>query len=136
MAYGSDANETKDSQTGRSPPAAPGRGGDPTALTARQALALATIGGARCLGREDDLGTLETGKLADIALWRLDDVDHADIGDPVAALVLCSTPTVDTLIVGGQPVVEGGELRTGSITEIAADARTASRTLLRRAGVI
>ena len=44
--------------------------------------------GARCLGREDELGSLEAGKLADVALWRLDGLDHAGIADPVAALVL------------------------------------------------
>ena len=62
--------------------------GGPAALTAREALALATIGGARCLGRADELGSLEAGKLADVALWRVDDLGHAGIADPVAALVL------------------------------------------------
>lgn len=112
----------------------PGRGGDPTALTARQALAIATMGGARCLGRADELGSLEPGKLADIALWRIDDVGHAGIADPLAALVFGATPGVDTLIVHGRPVVEGGELRTASTAEIAAAARTESERLLRRAG--
>ena len=46
-------------------------------MTARGALALATIDGARCLGRDDELGSLEPGKLADVALWRLDGLDHA-----------------------------------------------------------
>ena len=47
--------------------------GGPLALTARQSLQLATIGGARCLGRQDrELGSLEVGKLADLALWRVD----------------------------------------------------------------
>ena len=57
-------------------------------MTAREALALATIDGARCLGRDDELGSLEPGKLADVALWRLDGLGHAGIDDPVAALVL------------------------------------------------
>jgi cytosine/adenosine deaminase-related metal-dependent hydrolase len=53
--------------------------GGPKALTVRQALELATIHGARCLGREGEIGSLEPGKLADVALWRLDDVRHEGI---------------------------------------------------------
>ena len=51
--------------------------GGPQALTAREALTLGTIHGARCLGRDAEIGSLEPGKLADVALWRLDGVDHA-----------------------------------------------------------
>ena len=46
-------------------------------MTRAEALELGTLHGARCLGRDDELGTLEVGKLADIVLWRLDDLDHA-----------------------------------------------------------
>jgi cytosine/adenosine deaminase-related metal-dependent hydrolase len=104
--------------------------GGPAALTARQALALGTSGGARCLGRQDELGSLEPGKLADVALWRLDDLGHADVADPVAALVLGPPARVELLLVGGQAVVEGGELCTGSERELAAAALAASRRLL------
>ena len=48
---------------------------------------MGTIGGARCLGREAEIGSLEVGKLADVALWDLDGLGHAGIADPVAALV-------------------------------------------------
>src|SRR5262249_58703302 len=51
--------------------------GGPGGMTARRALELATIHGARCLGRAAEIGSLEPGKLADIALWRLDDLGHA-----------------------------------------------------------
>lgn len=110
--------------------------GGPGALTARQALTLGTIGGARCLGRADELGSLEPGKLADVALWRLDGLGHADIADPVAALVLGPPASVELLLVGGRVVVEGGELRTGSEQDIARQARAASRRLLDLAGAI
>jgi cytosine/adenosine deaminase-related metal-dependent hydrolase len=93
--------------------------GGPQAMTAREALALGTIHGARCLGRADEIGSLEPGKLADIALWRLDDLGHAGIADPVAALVLGPPPSVELLLVGGRPVVEHGELLTGDEAEIA-----------------
>jgi cytosine/adenosine deaminase-related metal-dependent hydrolase len=92
--------------------------GGPEALTARQALALGTIGGARCLGRAGELGSLEPGKLADVALWRIDDLGHAGMDDPVAALVFGPPATVDLLLVGGRPVVERGELRTADEREL------------------
>jgi cytosine/adenosine deaminase-related metal-dependent hydrolase len=106
--------------------------GGPAAMTARQALALATIDGARCLGREDEIGTLEAGKIADVALWRLDTLDHAGIEDPVAALVLGRPQQVDTLLVGGRPVVESGELRTADVETVAAEIERESRRLQQR----
>ncbi|GAA3456659.1 8-oxoguanine deaminase [Dactylosporangium matsuzakiense] len=86
--------------------------GGPAALTARESLALGTIGGARCLGRADELGSLEAGKLADIALWRLDGLGHAGIADPVAALVLGPPAPLALLLVGGRAVVQDGTLST------------------------
>jgi cytosine/adenosine deaminase-related metal-dependent hydrolase len=106
--------------------------GGPAALTAREALALATIEGARCLGREDEIGSLEPGKLADVALWRLDGLDHAGIEDPIAALVLGRAQQVDTLLVGGRPIVDGGELRTADVDEVAAQIARESRRLQER----
>jgi cytosine/adenosine deaminase-related metal-dependent hydrolase len=103
--------------------------GGPQALTAREALALGTIHGARCLGRDDEIGSLEPDKLADVALWRLDGIDHAGIADPVAALVLGPRPLVELLLVGGRPVVEDGELRTADESELARDLAAASRRL-------
>jgi cytosine/adenosine deaminase-related metal-dependent hydrolase len=106
--------------------------GGPAAITAREALALATIEGARCLGRDDELGSLEPGKLADVALWRLDGLDHAGIDDPVAALVLGAPQPVDTLLVGGRPIVESAELRTADVDAVARDIARQSRRLLDR----
>ena len=103
--------------------------GGPQALTAREALALGTIHGARCLGREAEIGSLEPGKLADVALWRLDDLDHAGIQDPVAALVLGPRPRVDHLLVGGKTVVEHGRLMTADEEIIASELAAASRRI-------
>jgi len=80
--------------------------GGPLGLTVRQSLELATLGGARLIGRADELGSLETGKLADIALWRMDGLPHAGIADPVAGLVLGARPPLELLIVDGEIVVE------------------------------
>ncbi|GII26804.1 8-oxoguanine deaminase [Planotetraspora mira] len=101
----------------------------PRALTARQALELATIGGARCLGREKEIGSLEPGKLADIALWRLGGY-HAAIDDPVVAFAYGQTPPLARLLVGGRTVVEDGELRTVSDAEAAQAGARAHRRLL------
>ncbi|MPY80401.1 MAG: 8-oxoguanine deaminase [Actinophytocola sp.] len=103
--------------------------GGPAALTAREALELGTLGGARCLGREADIGSLEPGKLADIALWRVDGLGHAGIADPVAALVLGPRPPLARLLVGGRTVVENDHLSTMDESVLARAARTASRTL-------
>jgi 8-oxoguanine deaminase len=106
--------------------------GGPAAMTARAALALATIEGARCLGREDELGSLEPGKLADVALWRLDGLDRAGVEDPIAALVLGAPRPVDLLLVGGQAVVDSSELRTADEAHIATDIARQSERLLER----
>lgn len=107
--------------------------GGPGALSARQALAMATIHGARCLGRQDELGSLEPGKLADVALWDLTGLAHAGIADPVAALVLGAPRQVHTLYVQGRAVVEAGELRTGDESAIAADLVREARRIADRA---
>jgi cytosine/adenosine deaminase-related metal-dependent hydrolase len=73
----------------------------------RDALRLATSGGARCLGR-DDIGRLEVGARADLAVWPGDDL--ADIADPIDALVLGPDRLVRHLLVGGEAVVRDGEL--------------------------
>jgi cytosine/adenosine deaminase-related metal-dependent hydrolase len=106
----------------------------PAAMTARDALEMATMGGARVLGREGDIGSLEPGKLADIALWRLDGLPHAGIADPVAAMLLGPPPPLDLLLVQGRPVVERGQVLTVDAQEAAADAAAAGRKLLARAG--
>jgi cytosine/adenosine deaminase-related metal-dependent hydrolase len=104
--------------------------GGPCALSARDALRLGTMGGARCLGREDELGSIEPGKLADLALWRLDGFEHAGIADPVAALVLGSVPPLDLLLVGGRPVVTGGHVAGMDEKALAVELHTASKRLV------
>ena len=120
----------------------------PAALTARQALWIGTRGGARCLGRSDEIGALRPGMLADIALWRVDTLAHDATasgpggdaggpggdaggpgGDPVAALVLGPPAPLELLLAGGAPVVEHGELRTVDAAAAARDVRAARRRL-------
>ncbi|WP_067907112.1 8-oxoguanine deaminase [Actinomadura rubrobrunea] len=104
----------------------------PTALTARQALEMATLGGARCLGRQDELGALEPGRLADVALWRVDGF-HAAVDDPVVALAFGQTPPLARLLVGGRTVVADGELVTVAQDAAARRGADAHRRLMRLA---
>jgi cytosine/adenosine deaminase-related metal-dependent hydrolase len=95
--------------------------GGPEALTARESLWMGTMGGARCLGRADQLGSIEPGKLADLAVWRLDTLAHAGIVDPVAALVFGRVPPLEMVLVGGETVVERGALTTADQGELTRD---------------
>jgi cytosine/adenosine deaminase-related metal-dependent hydrolase len=107
--------------------------GGPQAMTVRQALELATMGGAGVLGRQAEIGSLEPGKLADIALWRLDTLPHADIADPVAALVLGAQPPLELLTVGGRTVVERDRVVTVDERQVSRAARQAALALAARA---
>jgi 8-oxoguanine deaminase len=92
-----------------------GRGGfagDAAALSARQALELATRGGAAVLGR-DDVGHLAPGMSADLIAVNLNRLAFAGaLHDPVAAVVLCRPPNVDFSLINGRVVVENGQLTT------------------------
>lgn len=106
--------------------------GGPQAVTARQVLSMGTVGGARCLGREADLGSLEVGKLADVAMWRIDDLAGAGTADPVAGLVF-GAPTLEALWVQGKPVVASGLLAGADARELATGAAAAAGALAARA---
>lgn len=103
------------------------------ALNARQVLELATLGGARALGR-DDIGSLEPGKAADLIGVRLDQIGLAGAQhDPVAALVFCGVPRVELSIINGRVVVEGGSLTTVASKELPAQQNAIARELVSRA---
>lgn len=108
--------------------------GGPSALTVRTALELATIGGARTLGRDAEIGSLEPGKLADLALWRLDGPAHAGIEDPVTALILGAAPPLAALVVNGRIVVRDGEIRTIDEAAAGRDVARAQAALVAKAG--
>jgi cytosine/adenosine deaminase-related metal-dependent hydrolase len=108
--------------------------GGPDQMSVRDALALATRGGAQVLGRQDEIGSLEVGKLADVALWRLDTLAHIDIADPVAALVLGAPPPLELLLVNGEAVVEQDRLVGVDEETVAVEVLGARKRLLARAG--
>jgi cytosine/adenosine deaminase-related metal-dependent hydrolase len=105
----------------------------PEAMTVRDALELATIGGAEVLGRRDEIGSIEPGKLADLALWRMDTLAHAGISDPVAALVLGSPPPLELLLVDGLPVVERDTVLAVDEESLAAGVSAVQESLLQKA---
>ena len=105
------------------------------ALTARQALRMGTMGGAQVLGRQEETGSLETGKLADLALWKVDGLLHSSIADPVAALVFGAPAPLTLLLVNGSPVVEDGHLVTVDEDTIARTTRAQARRLASLAGL-
>ena len=107
--------------------------GGPEALSVRDALDMATMGGARVLGRQMRSVRWRSGKLADIAVWRLDTLAHIDIADPVAALVLGGRPPLELLLVNGETVVEDDQLVSVDSEALASDVKRASSTLLSRA---
>lgn len=83
--------------------------GDPAALTATQALHLATRGGAAVLGR-DDIGALAPGMAADFAAYRLDAIDFAGaLHDPLAALLFCGPVRADLVAVQGRVRIQEGQ---------------------------
>jgi cytosine/adenosine deaminase-related metal-dependent hydrolase len=96
--------------------------GGPEALTARDALRLATRGSAAVLGR-DDIGELSPGKRADLAVWRTDGLELGGAGDLVAGLVFSGPHRVHRLYVGGETVVRDGHLVRADEVEIASEHR-------------
>jgi 8-oxoguanine deaminase len=89
----------------------PGEASEPW-MGAREALEMATRGGAAVLGR-DDIGALEPGRCADFFTLGLDAVSYAGaLSDPVAAVVFCAPQRARHTVVHGRPVVRDGEVAT------------------------
>jgi cytosine/adenosine deaminase-related metal-dependent hydrolase len=98
----------------------------PRAMTTRDALRLATRGGAEVL-RRDDIGSIEPGKKADIAVWRTDGLELAGATDPVAGLVFSAPHRVDRLLVAGEEIVREGRLVRADEDTIAREHRAQAR---------
>lgn len=85
------------------------------AMPARRALELATLGGAKVMGWEKEIGSLEPGKCADLSLWDISGLEFAGASDPVASLVHCAAQYADLVMVNGQIIVRGGEFSDASL---------------------
>jgi 5-methylthioadenosine/S-adenosylhomocysteine deaminase len=109
---------------------------DPTVVTAEQVLEMATIGGARALGLDHLIGSIEVGKRADFIVVRTDGPGWVPTLNPVANLVYSTTGAdVDTVVVGGRVLMEGRSLTMLDEERILADARAAVADLYARTGV-
>jgi len=102
------------------------------AFAPREALHLATRGGAQVLGR-DDCGAIVPGMRADIVVWPVDDIATAGAWDKVAALVLCPPAAARDVFVEGRAVVRDGDLAQASRSEILRDAHAARARLMETA---
>lgn len=109
--------------------------GNPHAMTAREALEIATLGGAAVLGR-DDIGSLAPGMAADVIAFDLDDLWHSGgaVHDPVAALVFCQPQGVAWAMVNGKLLVQDGLPLHLDLPAVVAHHNRAARGLLQRAG--
>ena len=100
-------------------------------LSARDALEMATIGGAAVLGR-NDIGSLEVGKCADFFAVDLNKVGFAggSMIDPVASIVFCAPATVDYTVVNGRYVVKEGHMTTLDLPKVIADCNRAAANVV------
>jgi cytosine/adenosine deaminase-related metal-dependent hydrolase len=109
-------------------------GGNPSALTAEEALWLGTRGGAEVLGR-DDIGQLAPGKAADLIAINADTLDYAGCQhDLLAAIVFCAPQKVDLSVINGKVVVQDGHLTTLDLGPVIERHNRISRQMLERAG--
>ncbi|MEW6169138.1 MAG: amidohydrolase family protein, partial [Pseudomonadota bacterium] len=99
-------------------------------MSAREALRLATRGGAAILGR-DELGSLEAGKAADLVAFRVDGLQHAGgRSDPVASLLSCAPASAWLSVINGRVVVEDGRIVGVDLPELVARHNRAAAQLL------
>jgi len=106
---------------------------DPTTMPAQSVLEMATLGGARAVGMQNELGTLEPGKLADVVLINLDSVHMVPNNNYVSDLIYAGCGAdVDTVIIDGKIIMEQGNVRTLNEQEIIQQARERAGSLLER----
>jgi len=106
---------------------------DPTAITAMEALEMATLGGAAALGRRQRLGSLEPGKLADIIIVGMSKPRQQPLFDPVSQIVYASRgDDVETTIVNGRILMRDRKMLTLNEASVLAEARKAA-DLVRKA---
>ncbi|KAJ5667702.1 uncharacterized protein N7477_006272 [Penicillium maclennaniae] len=109
---------------------------EPTAVPAESVLEMATINGAKALGLDDHIGSLEVGKKADFVAIDVRGIHSQPWFNPASAVVYTATGRdVELVVVDGKVLVQGGELLTMNEQEIVLEARKRSREVVERAGL-
>jgi cytosine/adenosine deaminase-related metal-dependent hydrolase len=103
------------------------------ALTSREALAMASMGGARVLRMDSDIGSIEVGKAADLIMWDLDTLEFAGgLHDPFTAPVMCDAKQVSLNMVNGKILIENGQFTNIDVRALAARQNTIAEHLMAR----
>lgn len=103
------------------------------ALTSREALTMASMGGARVLRMDSDIGSIEVGKAADLIMWDLDTLEFAGgLHDPFTAPVMCDAKQVSLNMVNGKVLIENGQFTNIDIQTLVARQNTIAAHLMAR----
>ncbi len=109
---------------------------DASLVSAEQVLEMATRGGAKALGMEKEIGSLEAGKKADMFLWAANTARSTPVNDPISSLVYSSdSRNIETTIISGRAVVEGGRIQTLDEGAVLARSQAIAEDLVRRTGL-
>ncbi|MHB8105865.1 MAG: 8-oxoguanine deaminase [Candidatus Cryosericum sp.] len=103
------------------------------ALTSREALAMASMGGARVLRMDSDIGSIEVGKAADLIMWDLDTLEFAGgLHDPFTAPVMCDAKQVSLNMVNGRVLIENGQFTNIDVRALVSRQNTIAANLMTR----
>ncbi|HEY5485191.1 MAG TPA: 8-oxoguanine deaminase [Candidatus Cryosericum sp.] len=103
------------------------------ALTSREALAMGSMGGARVLRMDSDIGSIEVGKAADLIMWDLDTLEFAGgLHDPFTAPVMCDAKQVSLNMVNGKVLIENGQFTNIDVQALVARQNTIAANLMSR----
>ena len=109
---------------------------DAAVMSAPEVLEMATLGGARCIGREKDLGSLEVGKKADFFLFNPKTARAVPMADPIATLVYSATEeNIDTTVVGGRVLMQNRRITTVDEAAVLDECQAAAAALREETGL-
>lgn len=109
---------------------------DPSVSSAGEILSMATLGGAKALGMDQQIGSIEVGKQADLCLYDTDSLYSYPVNDPIATLVYSAAPSgLSKVLVSGKVIFEQGNLAAEDVAEIRVRAAEAVARIRREADI-